>query len=118
MCDLSKSCSLVFVCPCETVLCVRVPAAHCGLEQGGDPHTEEDGPYELAGGPLIEADAHRISEEERHRDSSTETSQVVLQRQKETVSKYVCLLFDLTQTVNSHHLKHLPCREKKHSWCC
>jgi len=57
---------------------VSVPAAQCGLEQGGDPHTEEDGPNELTGGPLVVAHAHRLGQEERHGDRSTETRQVVL----------------------------------------
>lgn len=61
---------------------MRVPAAQCGLYQGGDSHTEEDGSYKLAGSPLIKSNTHRLSEEEWHRDCSTETCQVVLQRQE------------------------------------
>lgn len=53
--------------------CVPVPAAQCGLQQSGDPHTEEDGPYELTGGPLIEPHAHGLSKEEWHRNCPTET---------------------------------------------
>lgn len=63
-------------------MCMSVPAAQCGLQQGGDPHAEEDGPYELAGGPLIKADTHGLREEERNSDGSTETGQVVLEKKK------------------------------------
>lgn len=67
-----------------------VPATQCGLYQGGDSHTEEDGPYELASSPLIKSNTHRLSKEERHRDRSTETCQVVLQRQEATEYMFEC----------------------------
>lgn len=60
---------------------MALPASQCGLQQRGDAHTEEDGPNELTGGPLVEANTHGLSKEERHRDSSTKTCQVVLQGQ-------------------------------------
>lgn len=54
------------------------PAAEGGLQQGGDAHAEEDGPDELAGGPLVEAHAHGIGQQEGHGDGPAETRQVVL----------------------------------------
>lgn len=54
------------------------PAAEGGLQQGGDAHTEEDGPNELAGGPLVKAHAHGIGQQEGHSDGPAETRQVVL----------------------------------------
>jgi len=82
-----------------SILCCCLPAAQCGLQQGGDPHAEEDGPYELTGGPLIKADAHRFNEEEWHRNSSTETCQVVLERQEASESEciYACVSRDLAR---------------------
>lgn len=72
-------------------VCVCIPASQCGLQQGGDPHAEENGPYELTSGPLIKADTHRLWKEERHRDSSTEARQVVLERKhdRDAVHKWV-----------------------------
>lgn len=58
-----------------------VPASQRGLKQRCDAHTEEDGPNELTGGPLVKAHTHGLGEEERYCDSSTETCQVVLQGQ-------------------------------------
>lgn len=57
---------------------VRAPAAQRGLEKGGDPHAEENSPYQLTGGPLIETDAHGLGQEEGHGDGSAEAGQVVL----------------------------------------
>lgn len=54
------------------------PAAEGGLQQGGDAHAEEDGPDELAGGPLVKAHAHGIGQQEGHGDRPAETRQVVL----------------------------------------
>lgn len=65
-------------------VCVRahgVPAAQRGLKEGCDPHTKENGPYELACGPLVKADTHCFGEEEWHCYSSTETCQIVLRTQ-------------------------------------
>lgn len=60
---------------------MALPASQCGLKQRCDAHTEEDGPNELTGGPLVKANTHGLSKEERHCDSSTKTCQVVLQGQ-------------------------------------
>lgn len=58
-----------------------LPASQCGLKQCCDAHTEKDGPNELTGGPLVEANTHGLSEEKRYSDGSTKTCQVVLQGQ-------------------------------------
>lgn len=60
-------------------VCACVPASYCGLEQRGDAHAEEDGPDELAGGPLVVAHAHGVGQQEGHGDGAAETRQVVLQ---------------------------------------
>ena len=52
---------------------MHIPAAQCGLQQSGDSYAEEDGPYELAGGPLIEAHTHGLSQQEGHSYGPTET---------------------------------------------
>lgn len=72
---------------------VHIPAAQRGLQQRGDSHTEEDGPYELTGSPLIEADAHRLGKKERHGDSATETCQVMLERQEDKESIFLIFIF-------------------------
>ena len=65
-----------------------VPASYGGLDQGGYPHTEEDGPYQLAGGPLVVAHTHGVSQEEGDGDGAAKASQIVLvgRRRKEGVS--------------------------------
>ena len=64
--------------PVWTVCGRGVPASYGGLDQGGDPHTEEDGPYELAGGPLVVAYTHGVGQEEGDGDGAAKTRQIVL----------------------------------------
>lgn len=70
-------------------VCVRAPAAQCGLQKGGDPHAEENSPYQLTGGPLIETNTHGLGEEEGHGDGSAETCQVVLPRRDTLVKAHM-----------------------------
>lgn len=60
---------------------IILPASQCGLKQRCDAHTEENGPNELTGGPLVKANTHGLSKEERYCDSPAKTCQVVLQGQ-------------------------------------
>ena len=54
------------------------PASKHRLQQSCDSHTEENGPNELAGGPLVIPHTHGIGQQEGHRNRTTEASQVVL----------------------------------------
>lgn len=54
------------------------PDAQCGLDEGGDAHTGEDGADELADHMLVTAHTHCLSQEEGHSDGATEASQVML----------------------------------------
>lgn len=83
-------------------VCVIIPAAQCGLQKSGDPHTEKDGPYELAGGPLIKADTHGLGEEERNGDGSTETGQIVLETKKPQSGSVCQSISDEIRTNEAH----------------
>lgn len=52
------------------------------LQQSCDSHTEENGPNELAGGPLVVPHTHGVGQQKGHRDGAAEASQIVLQPQK------------------------------------
>lgn len=54
------------------------PASKRCLQQGCDSHAEENGPDELAGGPLVVAHAHGVGQQKGHGDGATEARQVVL----------------------------------------
>lgn len=54
------------------------PDAQCGLDEGGDAHTGEDGANELADHVLVAAHTQRLSQQEGHGDGAAEAGQVVL----------------------------------------
>lgn len=54
------------------------PAPKRCLQQSCDSHTEENGPNELAGGPLVVPDTHGVGEQKGHGDGAAEAGQVVL----------------------------------------
>lgn len=54
------------------------PDAQCGLDEGGDAHTGEDGANELADHVLVTAHTQRLSQQEGHGDGAAEAGQVVL----------------------------------------
>jgi hypothetical protein len=60
------------------------PASKRCLKQCCDSHTEENGPNELAGGPLVIPHTHGISQQKGHCNCSTEACQVVLWGRGET----------------------------------
>lgn len=54
------------------------PASKSCLQQSCDSHTEENGPNELAGGPLVVPHTHGVGQQKGHRDCAAEAGQVVL----------------------------------------
>lgn len=54
------------------------PASKSCLQQSCDSHTEENGPDELAGGPLVKSHTHGIGQQKGHRDGAAEARQVML----------------------------------------
>lgn len=54
------------------------PDAQCGLDEGGDAHTGEDGANELADHVLVMAHTQRLSQQEGHSNGATKAGQVVL----------------------------------------
>ena len=54
------------------------PDAQCGLDEGGDAHTGEDGANELADHVLVTAHTQRLRQEEGHSDGAAEAGQVML----------------------------------------
>lgn len=73
------------VCSSSAVpLAMDTSASKRRLQQSCDSHAEENGPDELAGGPLVVAHTHGVGQQKGHGDRAAEACQVVLQTQKYT----------------------------------
>lgn len=57
----------------------NLPDSHRALDEGGDPHTGEDGANELADGILVLSYTQRFCQEEGNSYGATETCQIMLE---------------------------------------
>lgn len=79
------------------------PASKSGLQQSCDSHAEENGPNELAGGPLVIPHTHGIGQQKGHCDGAAKTRQVMLWGQRDRGEKFIffCILSDFTLTLTT-----------------